>query len=159
MKKKNARKENIIKSSSEGLPRNVVLAREGYTDDAPMLEPTPANTRAMTERLRGKLLIQAAPKAIRFLMDIVNDGLTKMSRDEPIGRHHVDAAKTLLDRSGIGPTTTEPANHSKEVGEMSGEELREHLEKIKREVADRAKTVIDAEPTIKEPPESLDFLD
>ena len=76
-------------------------------------------------------LLNAAPDAVAFLHTVVNDETASV-------RARVDAAKTLLDRSGFPAAVPDSSDLAKLPSEMSHERLLAFVADIEAELANRA---------------------
>lgn len=83
-----------------------------------------------------KLFTEALPAAVQCLVSIIRN-------DKAPSGARVQAAKVVLDRT-LG---SDEAARAKEPSEMSPDELAREIEKLTRIASDRAKVVIDIEPT------------
>jgi phage terminase small subunit len=92
--------------------------------------------RQQTERLFS----EALPAAVQCLVSIIN------SDKAPAGAR-VQAAKVVLDRT-LG---SEDAGKQREPHEMSPDELAKEIDKLTRIAADRARPIVEQEPTEKPP--------
>lgn len=120
-------------------------ALAGYTDNVAGYHnmKLPAVQAAIKAEAFRVLHLQAFPAAVRFLMELVND-------EDVEKRLRADASRTLiktvhdfdkLHNSNSGNNTTKPLD------QMSPEELRQHLERMQQELANRATPVINAPVT------------
>lgn len=94
------------------------------------------NVRAGYEHILRSRFAQAGPIALNLLIEMVAD---KSKVFEP--RVRLEAAKTLLDRSGYTAKDMREAGHAPDLHEMTREELLEEMARTERELSDRATLV------------------
>lgn len=119
-----------------GLGRDLAAAGAGYGVCAAysMLQ-TPAVTQALSRRMRATLQNDAAPLAIKVLMEL--------TRDETVhAAIRRSAARDLLDRAGyVPPKALEADVNDKSIAAMPADELAALVNKLEGELASRAKDV------------------
>jgi hypothetical protein len=133
---------------SEGFEISRAVELAGYSDIRPDSEAwrlmrQPAIIAAIHLETARKLAL-AAPVALKALIEFAGDAAIDK-------RIRLAAAKTLLDRAGhIAPKALAPSKAGeKPLNELSTGELRELADKLERELSDRAKPVISADPAPK----------
>jgi len=95
------------------------------------------NVKAAYEHVLRTRFASAGPIALNLLIEFVKD---KEKKFEP--RVRLEAAKTLLDRSGYtAKGMAESAAESKDLKEMTRDQLLEEMNRTEAELADRAKLV------------------
>lgn len=116
----------------------------------------PAHERAL-EKVRGEIRKEGAKHSAEFLIKVVKQGLKEVDAGRIPNKVHIDAAKTLLDRAGIVPPATDKGMPNSP-GEMTGQQLRDALAHIERELSDRA-TIIEGVSTPVSAPDAQERAD
>lgn len=128
--------ETFVELLAAGVGRDLAAAGAGYGQCAAysMLN-TPAVTQAIARRMRATLQNDAAPLAIKVLM--------QLTRDETVhAAIRRSAARDLLDRAGYVPPKAADADVSdKSIAAMPADELAALVNKLEGELASRAKDV------------------
>ena len=122
----------------DGLEPDAALERAGYGEKKHNFHlnlQSDKFRRALDHCLRLSMQTEGAPLASRFLISVI--------RSDKYGeRTRVDAAKTILDRSGYGKLDSAPGDaDSKAPEDMTTDELRSLLSKMQHELGDRAKPI------------------
>jgi len=125
----------LIDGVSEGLKIRDAMNRAGYSEK---VRPATATTPSIMQEIRartGRNLQTLAPRALDVVVEMMENGGNDRIR--------LEAAKTILDRSGfIAPKATDGAeNRDKELHQMSREELQARAARLQNEIADRATPV------------------
>lgn len=128
--------KRIAVALCDGLSEMDACRRAGYQSpgvEAYNAARLPIVAAAVQAELRRRLIVRAAPIAVKTLIAAAAAPLVKADRGA------IDACKTILDRAGLVAPRTPSDGASKGIGDMSSRELHDLLRRLNGELGDRAK--------------------
>jgi DNA-binding CsgD family transcriptional regulator len=130
----------IARLISEGLSPVDISHRTGYTIDAVYWHSRKPSVTAAVRIFIERQLVSDAGAARAVLRQLLDDPTVN-------GRVRADCARILLDRGGfVPPKAKEREGDDIALSEMNPDQLRSYVARAQRELADRAKPVIDVRP-------------
>jgi len=143
-----------------GLPIQRAGEEAGYTmHKAYRLAQKPIIETELARQLHRRLIMDCAPAALELLKKTVDHGVRQVDAGKEPSRVHIDAAKTLLDRTGLVAQQGGRSGEEKSLGEMTGDELRARFDSMQRELANRATTVIEGDSAPVDAPTDQQVID
>jgi len=142
----------FVEAVARGVPYAEAARSAGYTSPAASIMKSAAVRQAISLTVLEIFKMEGAPIALKVLLDIVRN-------DKENSKVRADCAKALLDRAGYTARPTEAnATPQKDLNEMSTDELKNLVDRLEGELAERAQP-LDAPDETGVSAEVLDLLD
>lgn len=137
------RESQFLKGVYDGLPLDEAAKKAGYTHgsrDAYPILSRPEVRQYFKKTIRGRAETEGVSIAYGFLIDVIRD--TKATKKE-----RLDAAKFLYANNLAAPKALDAPDEKKEkdINQMSSQELRQFIESVEGELADRATPIEDTQ--------------
>ena len=129
--------KRFVTATCNGLSELDAGKYAGYADphsDGHSVSRLPHVIAAVQAELRRRLVMRAAPAALKFLEE-------SCSSSGKVDRGRLDAAKSVLDRAGLSAPRAAGEKAPGEFGDMSVSQLKEFVARVNGVLADRAKVI------------------